>query len=208
MMGPTAAALTQQIRHEQGLVDSYENQLARYKQQHPSLTGTRLANDTAYKSILHRQREAEDALHNLLNDYLRTQKVLPLSLLTYTRQYQKVKGGFLILVQISLDGVSYSNPAPSVPNKKRIWVKAQIEDAHRGVAGERPVTHDLCRTTWKYPKGYRQQDTVSPGGRDEYFVSFPLVIIREFLAPTSGSTKGAFLLDVDLYHDVGNAAGT
>lgn len=200
----TGSQLTSQIRHEQGLVESYDQQIARYRALHPALNGTRLANDTNYKSILRKQRDADDALRQLLNDYLRTQKVLPLSLLTYTRQYQVARGGFLILVSISLDGVVYSNPAPSVPNGKRIWVKARIEDAHRGVAGERPTTHDLCRTTWKFPKGYLQQDRVSPGGRDEYFVSFPLVIIREFLAPKSGSTKGAFLLDVDLYHDVGD----
>jgi len=118
--------------------------------------------------------------------------------------YKPVKpaflGGLNVRVEISLDGTYYSNPAPTVPANSIIWVRAIIDDSHRGETGI-PKTHEMVHLAWVPGKGYTALDTVRKTGHNEYFVCHPLVITRRFRAPAT-NTKKNFMVYVDTFERV------
>jgi hypothetical protein len=117
----------------------------------------------------------------------------------YKAQTQLVKGGVDVTVEISLDGVYYSNPAPDIPVNSIIWVRCVISDAHRGTTSSGvPVTHIMAHLSWIPGTGYVAQDWIPDSGHDVVFVSQPLIITRKFKAPAA-DTDQEFLVNVDLY---------
>lgn len=155
---------------------------------------------TERKNFLARIRKLEQQLHLVLRD-LTAFTARPNANL-HTKTKPKVKSGINVTVELSLDGVIFSNPAPTVPNGARLWVRAKIETAHTGEIGV-PQTPEMCHISWAHTaKGYIKQDYIPISGHDEYFVSFPLVITREFLAPASLPTRSNWLVYVDVYERV------
>lgn len=156
------------------------------------------------KNLMERLRRSEQRYRALYAQLLKLGDAAPYSL--FQRHVPKRRSGVNVIVDLSLDGLVFSNPAPKIPNGHRIWVRARIEEAHTGDVGV-PKTHEMCHITWAFSKRYRPQDTIGAVGRDEYFVSSPLTVTREFLAPTTGSTKKNFFVYVDLYTRVDESSG-
>lgn len=148
------------------------------------------------QNFLLRIREAERNYNAILGEILRIRRDTRYEL--YTAQEARRVSGIDVTVEVSLDGVVYSNPAPNIPNGKRVWVRAKIDEAHRGNVGV-PKTHELVHLTWSYSTKYIKLDNIPASGHDEYFVSFPLIITREFTSPASGTTKYNWLVYADLY---------
>lgn len=157
------------------------------------------------RSLQDRLRKAERQQRQLLSQITQLGEVGPFSL--FSAKKQQISGGVTVRVEISLDGLSYSNPGPSIPHGAHVWVRAVIDEAHRGEAGY-PITHEMCHVSWTYYSGYRARDKVPPGGEDDFFVSYPLTITREFTAPSGGSTSHDFFVYVDLYEPVNDPTGT
>lgn len=148
------------------------------------------------RSLMARLRAAETANRAVLSQLTKLGETQGVGL--YTKKKQQTVGGVNIRVELSLDGLAFSNPGPVIPHSAHIWVRATIDEAHRGEAGY-PKTHEMCHITWSYFSGYHPRDTIPKAGHDEFFVSYPLIITREFDAPGSGSTKHDFFVYVDLY---------
>lgn len=156
---------------------------------------------TQRQNFLTRIREAEAKYNGILSEILRSTKRIPYDLYASTQPIRQ--SGIDVTVEFSLDGVIFSNPAPTIANNVRVWVRAKIDEAHRGNVGV-PKTHELVHLKWVYSTAiYRKFDNIPVSGHDEYFVSFPLVITREFQTATTGSTKHNFLVYADIYEKIG-----
>lgn len=170
-----------------------------------TLVGQRFASDHLRRNAIVRLKEAERrlaAVEDALFKALGAGSSAAASL--YRPQLVQRKSGTLVIVQLSIDGIVFSNPGPIIKSKARVWVRAQIDEAHRGQTGA-PKTHMLCHVRWvslALSRGFVKQDTIGLPGRDEYFVSYPLTVTREFLAPASGRTDYDWLVFVDLYEPV------
>lgn len=156
------------------------------------------------RSLMERLRKAERANTVTLAQITKLGSQAPASL--YSPKQQQIIGGLNIRVEISLDGLTYSNPGPTIPNSAHIWVRAIIDEAHRGEAGF-PKTHEMCHVTWSYYSGFHKLDIIPASGHDEFFVSYPLTLTREFTAPSSGSTHHDFFVYVDLYEPINASIG-
>jgi len=176
----------------------------------PTLTGqmsylqnrydkTRLSDKLTRRNLLTRIRAAEKAYDEILKKLLLLDPELGVGN-SYRSSQAKQKSGVTIDVEISLDGVVFSNPAPTVPANSTIYVRAVIDEGHTGTTGE-PKTHEMLYLQWILGKGYTRLDTIPSTGHVEYFVSFPLTITRKFHAPSSHTAKN-FLVYVDLYDPV------
>jgi hypothetical protein len=182
-------------------VASMKKQAATIKKEISSLRADlrhhRLSSYSVRRNILARIRKAEQTYNTLLQNLHIAEKVVSGEL--YRKKLQKIKGGVDVRVEISLDGIYYSNPAPDIKPNKIIYVRCIISDAHRGVSGSGiPITHEMAHLTWVAGKGYVAQDKIPKGGHNVWFVSHPLVIIRKFKSPAS-KTNQNFLVNVDLY---------
>lgn len=174
---------------------TYESTLRKLRRQ---LSNTRLSQYTTRRNILQRIAEVEGRYKRLYAKYLTATRTYEASLYKPTKAY--FKNGFHVTLELSLDGVYYSNPAPKVPVNANVWVRAVIDEAHHGDAGV-PRTHDMFRLRWVKGKGYTALDTIPSTGHTVYAVCWPLVIVRKFNAPSS-NTKKNFLLDVEAYERV------
>lgn len=162
---------------------------------------TRFATYKARQNFLKRIRTTEQEQQLIKLQLVALQKNTKYQL--YRAQENKRKSGLSVVVSISVDGLAYSNPAPKILNSQHIWVRAEINDVHVGQVGL-SKTHELVHLTWSYYSRFTHLDTIPATGHDEYFVSYPLVIIREFNAPSSGSTAHNFLVYADAYEEAGN----
>lgn len=165
----------------------------RYQYRH-----TRLSHYKVRRHLLARIRQLESRLKALYSDTLTADPAHTASLYKPSVAYNKA--GFKVLLELSLDGTYYANPAPVVPANATVYVRATIDEAHHGDAGI-PRTHQMFRLRWKIGKNYTALDTIPRTGHDVYAVCWPLVITRKFRAPAMG-TKRNFLLDVDAYEMV------
>jgi hypothetical protein len=152
------------------------------------------------RNLVARIAAAEKAYNALYAQLLKLGESAPYSL--YQKQLATRKNGITVTVELSLDGLSFSNPAPPVPNHAHVWVRAKIEENHTGAFGI-PKSHELLHVTWVYSPLYTRRDHIGSAGRDEFFVSNPLILTREFIAPASGSTKHDFFVYVDTYERFG-----
>lgn len=196
----TAAGIKAQLRRDQIRV-------ARLKAQESALRAdlahpySRFATEHYRNNILKRERAIERLLHSM-NAVIHTDQTA-LNAALYQAQQIKEKGGITVTVELSLDGSSYSNPAPAVAHSAHVWVRAIIvqtitKPKNSGVA----ITHSIAHTQWTVPRGWTALDTIGRAGRDEYLVSNPLTVIREFTAPGSGATNKPFFVYVDVYEPV------
>lgn len=162
------------------------------------LRRTKLSNYKVRRNILDRLAEAERRYNDLMNHVLADQDVHSASL--FQRRVAYNKFGLLVILELSLDGTYYANPAPRVPASKVVYVRAVIDEAHHGDKGI-PLTHDMFRLRWTIPSGFTPLDTIPRTGHDVYAVCWPLVITRRFRAPAT-STNRNWLLDVYPYERV------
>lgn len=156
---------------------------------------TRLSQYKARRNLLARITAAERRYNDLMHHVLREQDRHTASL--YKPRVTANEAGLLVILELSLDGTYYSNPAPVVPPNATVWIRGVIEEAHHGDLGI-PRTHDMFRLRWTLGKGYTPLDNIPRTGHDVYAVCWPLVITRRFQAPGS-NTKKNFLLDVYPY---------
>lgn len=196
----TTSQIASAIRRGQAQEDLLKQQLA-YDSKH-----NRLPTATEKNLITKRIYQTEDALQRLYADYLRQNKVMPLDLVTFNQQTQTAQGGLLVIVDISSDCVAFSNPGPTFKKGMDCYVRCQINNAAAAAPGEVPISRDLIRVYWTVPKEaiFYPQDTVSPGGRDEYFVSYPLTITRWFKVKGTPTNKETFKVNVEVYTDAGD----
>jgi hypothetical protein len=85
--------------------------------------------------------------------------------------------------------LSWSNPLNSVPQGAHVCVKASIRQTDRRWSPGKVRTPDVLRVEWEVPETYVPLDNAPPSGTDEFYCSDPLVLIRDFLAPTTGDTN-------------------
>lgn len=152
------------------------------------------------RNLMERLARAERLSKSLIAQLLRDGVAAPYSL--YQRQQPHRRSGLNVIVELSLDGTAYSNPAPVVPNGVKVWVRVAIEESHTGELGI-PRTHEMYHISWAFSSVYVPIDGVPAAGRDHYVVSNPLIIIREFRSPSSGTTKKNFFAYIDVYNPVG-----
>jgi hypothetical protein len=107
--------------------------------------------------------------------------------------------GIIVHVDVSTDGLYFSNPAPTIKNNQRVWVRTRVDAGEKSGPGDKSDIPYLCQMRWVVPRGWRRQDTIGSAGRKEFFVSLPLTVTREFKAPTSGSTKANWGVYVDVF---------
>lgn len=155
-------------------------------------SATRLSQYKLRRNLLARIAEAERQLNDLLHHTLGVEDTHTASL--YKPRVAFNKFGLLVILELSLDGTYYANPAPKVPAGKTVWVRATIDEAHHGERGI-PFTHDMFRLRWTVPSGFTPLDTIPKTGHDVYAVCWPLVVTRRFKAPGSGTNRN-WLLDV------------
>jgi len=154
------------------------------------------------RHLLTRIRAIKDRLDALNAAYLRAESGKPATVFN-TRKKARKRAGLAVRVDISTDGRYFSNPAPSISNTQRVWVRCQIDIAQKSAFATKPtLIPELVRCTWKIPRGWTILDRYSRFGRVEHVVSLPLVITREFKAPSSGTTKARFGVYVDPYYPV------
>jgi hypothetical protein len=181
-------------------LSSLEGQLPRIGQQIATLekqyAHTRANAYLTRRNILSRIREAEKKYDALLAKILKIDPGVGIGSL-YRATTPRVTGGLHITVEISLDGHAYSNPAPSVPADHHVYVRAIIDDAHRGFVGV-PETHESYRVRWRIGRGYRPLDPIKAAGHDVLASSTPLYVVREFTAPHTNTAQN-FLVFVDPY---------
>jgi hypothetical protein len=183
------------------LQKQYDDQTTALSALNTQLASTRLSQYAIRKNLLDRIRAAERKIAALLAKLTEEKAVVAGD--AYARATQYSRGSVHVMVDISLDGTSYSNPAPTVPSGSIIWVRCTISQAHVGTSGSGvPVTHELAHLTWIPGAGYVAQDSIPASGHDVYFVSQPLIITRKFRAP-GGDTAKNFLVNVDLYEQQG-----
>jgi hypothetical protein len=182
----TIASLEAQLPRQQDQITALRRQYAH----------TRASAYVTRRHLLERIRAAEKKYDEVLRKLLALNPDLGVGNM-YKPIKPKITGGLNIRVEISLDGHAYSNPAPKIPAHHHIWVRAIIDDAHRGVVGV-PETHEIAHARWVIGKGYTPLDTIGGSGHDVYFVCNPLVLTREFTAPATGTARNFFVY-VDLY---------
>lgn len=157
---------------------------------------------TERNSLLKRIRRLEDDLNRLYAQYLRKLKTAPVSVYG-TRKKPRVYAGISVQMDVSTDGQYYSNPSPRITNGHRVWVRSRIEMAQKSpfstVKTEIP---EMVRCTWVIPRHWTILDRYSRFGRIEPVVSLPLIITREFKAPSSGTTRANFGMYADPYYYV------
>ncbi len=159
----------------------------------------RFHNALQRRNLQARLTKAERAYKALYAELLKDGEAAPYSL--YQKHKATRKNGFDVVVELSLDGFSFSNPPPPIPNSAVVWVRAHISENHTGSFGI-PQTHELIHVTYAYSTVYTPMDHVSKSGRDHYMVSNPLTVTRQFQAPDSGSTKHNFFVYVDAYEPI------
>lgn len=165
------------------------------------LSKARFASAHYRQNILVRLRKAEKTVHNLNTAIHKDQTTLAASL--YQAQQIKNMGGVTVTVEASLDGQAYSNPAPTIPHSAHVWIKATIvETIVKPKSSGVPITHTRAHVHWVIPSGWVAMDTIPKSGRDEFLVSNPLTIIREFTAPSSGPTNKPHFCYVDVYEQI------
>lgn len=160
---------------------------------------TRISDKVTRKNIMARLRAAEKAYDEILKKLLTLDPTLGVGN-SYRETQAKTKNGVNVTVDISVDGVTFSNPGPEVPANHTIYVRCTIDEAHTGTTGQ-PKTHEMVHLKWILGKGYTRLDTIPSTGHVEYMVSFPLIITRKFKAPSSHTAQN-FLVYVDLFEPV------
>lgn len=160
---------------------------------------TRLSDKQTRRNLMSRIRAAEKAYDEILKKIMKLDSTLGVGN-SYRASQVKVKNGVVVTVEISTDGITFSNPGPTIPKNSTIYVRAVIDEAHTGTYGE-PKTHEMCHLRWVLGKGYTRLDTIPSTGHAVYFVSFPLTITRKFHAPSSNTAQN-FLVYCDLYEPV------
>lgn len=150
------------------------------------------------KHLLLRIRRLEDHLNKLYAQFLA--KNVPGAFTVFGSRQPRPISGIIVHVDVSVDGVYFSNPAPTVKNKQRVWVRTRVDTGEKSGAGDRSDLPYLCQMRWTVPKGWTRQDNIGLAGRKEFFVSLPLTVTREFKAPTRGSTKANWGVYVDVFH--------
>jgi hypothetical protein len=159
-------------------------------------------NYTDRNSLQRRIRTLQDRMDSLYRQYLKAQNANPVSVFG-TKTKPRVRGGMAVRMDISVDGVYFSNPAPSIANGQRVWVRLIIDMAQRSpFSTAKTIIPERIRTVWVVPRGWTKLDNFSRFGRDEYVSSIPLIVTHEFKAPSSGSTRANFGCYVDPYYYV------
>lgn len=182
--------------------------MARKEQQAIAGLKDRLSHAQSYterQTLNRRIRQLEDRLAALYAQYLRALKQGgpgPVTVFGTTKKPRTV-AGLSVSMDISTDGTYFSNPAPQITNSKRVWVRLKVDVAQKSpFATTKTDLPEMVRCTWVIPKRWVSQDIYGKYGRVEYVVSSPLVVTREFKAPSSGSTKANFGCFVDPYYPI------
>lgn len=169
----------------------------------------RLSHATTYTeraTLLRRIRALEDLLAALHAQITRARAKLPTTIFG-TSKKPRIYAGLSIQGDISTDGRYFSNPAPKIANSARAWVRFRIDMAQRSpFSTTKTEIPEMIRFQWVLPRGYTSLDRYSRFGRIEPVVSLPLVVTREFKAPSSGSTKANFGVYADPYYPVESLA--
>jgi len=194
--GASPAQILTAIRTEQAKLAELQDKLAALDPK-----DRRLATVSKRKNLMKVIQRLRNSLSALYASYTKTRGVLPFEVMVYAPQKQVSRGGLLVTVDMSMDGVYFSNPGPVVKNKQWLWVRCQITNDSQPDAGEAGRNRDLMFVKWTYPKTWTPLDRQMKGGTDEYFVSYPFTYTRIFKMPKTGKTKGNVKVSAEVYED-------
>lgn len=154
-------------------------------------------------NLHHRIRVLQDKLRELYAQYL---KATPKDLVTVfgTSKKPRVYAGLSSRMDLSTDGSFFSNPLKNPSHNQRVWVRLTVDIAQKSpFSTVKTALPEIARVQWVIPSRWTRLDVYPRAGRNEYFISMPLVITREFKAPSSGSTSSArFGAYVDPYYSI------
>lgn len=166
----------------------------------------RLSHATSYTeraNLLKRIRALQDDQRALYAKLLKAEGHKPATVFGTTKK-PRIYAGLAVRMDISDDGLFFSNPSPRLAHGQRAWVRCIIDMAQKSpFSTVKTVMSPFVRLTWVIPHGWTSLDIYPRFGRNEFFISTPLIVTREFHAPSSGSTRGSkFGVYVDPYYPV------
>lgn len=153
------------------------------------------------KNLVRRMRQTEDRIEDLNREIRHATRVRDRnSARVHLPQQPKFEGQITVEMLLSTDGVTFQPDVP-VRMDARVWAMARITLNQRSWKPGMLASPWMMRLKWNPPDRYRKQDDL-PMDHDEYVVSNPLVIIREFKAPRSKPTGGQWSVAAELYEIV------
>lgn len=153
------------------------------------------------RNLVRRMHETEDRIATLSREIRRMIQVRDRNRArVHLPQQPKFEGQVTVEMLLSTDGISFGSSVAVRP-KHRVYAQARITLNQRVWRPGLLAQPWMIRLLWNPPARYSAQDNLGDG-HDEYVVSNPVVIIREFKAPPTKPTGGQWSVRAELYEIV------